>query len=299
MGANKLKKFKNKKISIALVLLIAVIPFFTTAEDTDSDMLVHLKGLRMSTDFAESPEQDGRIREMEVEALSIGTIAGSYYASKKINELLDKRASYLDVTFDFHDSVISYKGAYILPPVISERKNDTEIVGGKTFTVKRQVYSMETSPRFVYEVPTWRNYLLLTPVKPQQPDNSLLPRSKDEVALWEKNIEKGWSTGVRQAIYVVNGRYAKLTRDLVGLDRYHLLVAAKIVSEPVIKHSYTPVSGGGYEMSIEDSVVEIQVNPLLNTDRFNWQSIPRLPDVSGLFPRGIFSETDLEIANDE
>lgn len=292
----------NVSLFFHFMLCCAFISYstFTYASSSDdADMLDHLKGMRMTTDMSESPSQDGRVREMEAEAISLGVIAGSYYASKKINELLNKRASYLDVTFDFQDSIIAYKGAFILPPVISERKNDTEIIGGKTFTVKRQVFSMESEPRFVYQIPTWRNYLLLTPVKPKQPDSSLLPRSKEEVSIWESNVEKGWNTGIRQAIYVVNGRYAKLARDLVGFDRYHLLVAAKVVSEPVIKHSYTPVSGGGYDLSIEDSVVTIDINPLLNTDRFNWQSIPRLPDVSGLFPRGIFSESDLELENNE
>lgn len=289
------------RTSINFVLLFASTLYSLNVYSASDDeaMLTHLQNLKMSDNYPESPEQDGRIREMEVEGFAVGTLAGSYYASKKINQLLDKRSSYLDVTYDFKDSVISYKGVYILPPVISERKNDTEIIGGKVFLAKRQVFQMETSPRFVYQPPTWRNYLLLTPAKPQQPDNSLLPRSKKEVEIWKRAVDKGWNTGIRQAIYVVNGRFAKLSRDLIGLDRYHLLVAAKVISEPIIKHSYTPVSGGGYELNLDDSVVEIKVNPLLNTERYKWQSIPRLPDVSDLFPRGIFSEADLELANDE
>lgn len=272
---------------------------YASGDKGDSDLLNSLKSMKMSDDVVESPEQDGHIREMVVEAESVGTRAGAYYAAKKINAWLNARASFLDVTYDFSDSVIAYKGVYILPPSISERKDDTEIIGGKTFVVKRQVFAIESEPRFVYEVPTWRNYLIIAPGKPEQPATALLPRSKSEIELWQAAVDKGWSTGVKQAIYVVNGRFAKMARDIVGFDRYHLLVAAKVVSEPKIKHKYTPVSGGGYELSIEDSVVEIVVNPLLNTDRYRWQSIPRLPDVSGLFPRGIFSLSDLEVENDE
>lgn len=292
----------NIKLSIAAVLglwLLGSFPVVASEADSDKALLTHLKGLKMADDVVESPSQDGRVREMLVEALSVGTLAGSYYASKKINEMLNAESRYFDLSYDFSDSVISYKGAFILPPAVSERKDQTEIIGGKIFVVKRQVFSMDTTARFVYEIPTWRNYLLLTPPKPELPDNSLLPRSKDEVKQWEQAVEKGWKTGVKQAVYVVNGRFAKMARDLIGYDRYHLLVAAKALSEPKIKHTFTPVSGGGFELSIEDSVVEIVVNPMLSTDRYNWQSIPRLPDVSGLFPRGIFSVTDLGIENDE
>ena len=42
------------------------------------------------------------------------------------------------------------------------------------------MYTILAGPRFVTATPTWENYLLTAYAKPDIPDNSLLPKNKEE-----------------------------------------------------------------------------------------------------------------------
>lgn len=279
-------------IAVSSILLLLK-PVLAVADD--SYMLTQLQNLKMVDEVVASSTSKGEARFLEAEAFRVGNHAGAYWASKQINEMLNSMANYLDITFNFQDSVIYYKGLIIVPPVVEELNNYTQVSGsfGKEFRVARKRYQIKSEPRFTIELPTWRNYLLLSPQKPTPPSSALLPKTRAEQEVWKAKVKEGWETGLQQSIYRVNSRFFGMTRDLVGMDLYHLLKVAKVVSEPIIDHNYEPVSGGGYDLSIDYSIVRIEVSPQLNANRYAWLSIPQLPDVNDLHPRGIFTASDL------
>jgi hypothetical protein len=96
----------------------------------------------------------------------------------------------------------------------------------------------------------------------------------------------GYEVGIKQVEQVTTMRFARLTRDIIGMKRFELLKQRNVVSDIKIADAYYPVSGGGNRMNIKESRVSIEVNPQLNANRWNWETIPRLADVTDLFPNG-------------
>ena len=241
--------------------------------------------------YEKSIEDAGRQQEISVirdEAMTIGTQAGYYYAVNEINTRLESRRQYLD-QIDFKPLLIKQDRYYILPPVIKE-DNGRKMIrdSGRYLRLIDQSYYLETEAKFVLSPPTWRDYLLLSAPVPNEPTEAWLPQDDQEQKIWDEALEQGFNTGIKQAQLTLRNKIAKLTSDYLGLIRYRILEEKNMVSSPQIKETYAPIVGGGQRLIIEDSTVKIQVHPQLNNNRYSWEVIPQLPDVSHLFPDEIY-----------
>ena len=59
-----------------------------------------------------------------------------------------------------------------------------------------------------------------------------LPRTKQEVAYWNKWVAEGWADGEKQAVEIFLADLGRLERDIVGMARYRVLLRAGLVEPP-------------------------------------------------------------------
>jgi defect-in-organelle-trafficking protein DotC len=221
---------------------------------------------------------------MLAEAMSLGTQGGSYWASQQISQYLSDHSHILD-KINFKPLVIEYPQYYVLPVVVTEDDGRSRISEkGKVMRILGKSFFIESEPKLLVSIPSWRDYLYVDAMPPNAPHEAYQKYIDKYPTIWVNGIKQGWNVGLEQAVYTIETRISRLTRDYIGLVRYHLIKDQNIISGPIIKEVYRPVSGGGNELSIEDTIVEIEISPQLNTNRFNWNMVPQLPDVSHLFP---------------
>lgn len=274
------------KCVIALAFL-ALSPFsYANNDDKHLQSLLDFKEVRT---VKLSSEETERLRILRAKAHTVGLQSGAYYASNKIRERLDKMSVKLDAIYDFSrlGVVRPYKGAFVVNPVISEMEKTIALSpDSRSFIVRDQTFVITKDPFMALTAPSWRSYLTFNVEPPQIPDDMLKPKTPEEISAWREEMLIGYEIGINQAVEVTVMRFARLTRDIVGMQRFDLLRQRKVVSDIRIADAYYPVSGGGNRMNINESRVSIEINPQLNTNRWDWEIIPRLADVSDLFPNG-------------
>lgn len=250
-----------------------------------NELLSRYQNMRPRDEFSERSEALNIVRE---EAMSIGTQAGLYWAASEINQMLLDH-SYLLNEIDFAPLLIDKRRYFIIPPVITEDEG-TRVLSttGRSIRLIDKTYRIEREPRFALEPPTWHDYLLISVSPPNRPAEALLGSDADEIRAWEQGVADGWDIGVEQALLTHQNKVMQLTNDYQGMIRYHILLTQNMVSSPQINESYQPIAGGGRRLVIEESNVEITVNPSLNSNRYSWEVVPQLPDISHLFPDSIY-----------
>lgn len=274
-------------IRLLVVLTLSFISSMTYANDDASlNALLNFKETRA----VKVNEQDvERLKILRAKAHTLGIQSGAYYASNKIMTNLESISHKLDTVYDFGRIGIAkpYKGAYIINPVVAE--TDTSIMlspDSRSFIVRDQTFLIAKEPFLALAPPSWRTYVTFSAEKPQVPNDLIKPKTPEEISAWKKEMLAGYEVGIRQVEQVTALRFARLTRDIVGMMRFELLKQRNIISDIRIADAYYPVSGGGNRMNVNESRVSIELNPQLNSNRWNWETIPRLTDVSDLFPNG-------------
>lgn len=274
-------------IKFAFAFAVSLAAFTTVAEQDPS--------LQVLLDFKETREV--RVNEADVERLKVlkakahtlGIQSGAYYASKKIRDNLESMSIKLDSIYDFGRLGLAkpYKGAYIVNPVIAEL-NKTIMMSpdSRSFIVRDQTFIIAKDPYLSLVPPNWRTYITFAVEPPQIPTDLIKPKTAEEIKVWRTEMLAGYEVGIKQVEQVTTMRFARLTRDIIGMKRFELLKQRNVVSDIKIADAYYPVSGGGNRMNIKESRVSIEVNPQLNANRWNWETIPRLADVTDLFPNG-------------
>jgi hypothetical protein len=229
-------------------------------------------------------EDENSVNLMYDEALSLGNQGGMYWASQQISTYLGDHEHILN-RVDFSPLVITYPQYDILPVVVLEDDGRKLISDeSKVMRILGKTYFIDSEPKLVMNVPTWRDYLYVDAEPPKEPHKSYELLIEKYPDIWMKGIKAGWDIGIEQAIYTIQTRISRMTRDYIGYVRYHLIKEANMISSPIVNEVYRPVSGGGNILSIEDTLITIEIAPKLSTDRYNWKALPQLPDTSHLFP---------------
>ena len=217
-----------------------------------------------------------RAPAMRDAALSYGARAGLAWTSRGINEQLRSRAAELTKTYDFNRVLIRTPSqASIMPPVISEAKETYETAdAGKTLRVADTVYEIVEQARFVPVAPLWHSYLVRSYTAPENPPDSLLPKSDGERDAWKHWVTEGWNMGIKQAQEIFEADLRRLERDFLGMVRYKALLEEGKVSAPVVAEGNLGVTGNGTDMRVNDRALRITKDPLLQTPSNNWQASP-------------------------
>lgn len=287
-----LSKFAQSSVAVLLVCNISsnafasenasgIYDYFYNIEqggfDDSSEYVSSKKSLRGSSLIS---------RGRDVEARSIGTQAGKYWAQNEIKESLKYGYDKLDNVFDISPYLERYGQYYVMPPVITESKGHKfyKDSSHQSFTIADRAFFIRSEPRFVDVIPTWRDYVKFNAKKPQIYSKSLLPQTSEEKEKWKENFDLGWDDGIKSAILNFDLQLARFTYDSIGIQRYQILKQAGFISELEYSTSTQPVSGDDQMMYIGNKFVSIKVKPTLEHDYRQWRMIPELPVLELLVP---------------
>lgn len=207
-------------------------------------------------------------------ALSIGAKAGLDRRSHEIQNDLESMAPALDKMFNFAPMLLP---GNVLPPVIVDGKDNMKADGDSILRISEHVYRIEAGAKLVTSLPSWRNYLSFGGLQTriEKPSDAVMPKTSQEKELWKQEVTEGWKLGVEQADSIYRTNLARLKRDFNGMILYRELLAAKMVSLPVVATANLGVTGNGKEMNVDDRIYRITVNPTLQTDASKWNAVIR------------------------
>ncbi|MBM4211265.1 MAG: type IV secretion system protein DotC [Gammaproteobacteria bacterium] len=194
-------------------------------------------------------------------ALSYGAQSGLKWQSQKIADTLNHYSRELDTIYDFNFLLMYGK---VLPPVIEESYLTYNIANAKEVRLADKEVKIIRQARFVSNAPTWHDYIDISYEKPKPPPLALVPQSKEELAIWQSEVEEGWKQGVAQAKDNFSVALRYLNRDFIGMTAYYTLYAQNMISSPVTTSTKLGITGDENTMRIGDQVLRITALSKLN-----------------------------------
>lgn len=259
-------------LAILLSLLVAACSSPSSQQMGDMDTLAGLQAMANTRkSSARSMPNNNKIREMALRetALSLGAQSGLASRAKYIDEQLLRQTHNLDKIFDFNSLVLEHN---ILPPVLLEGRKTLNLADLQSIRISDRTYRVAKQAHFITTPPNWRQYLWMDYQKPEYPHISLLPKTKEECAIWKTTVAKGWGQGVEQANTILEENVARIKEDFSGMILYRKLLAMNMVSPPYVSNTELGVTGDGEEIHIDDRVLRIVALPALNTNSDEWRA---------------------------
>lgn len=215
----------------------------------------------------------GRMDMLKTAALTYGAQGGLAARSFAINEMLRRYEAQLDSTFDFGALVLPVDAGQTLmrPPIVSAAQMAFALGdGGQVARETSCIYEITREARLASTPPNWRTYLVRSWAKPRRPTDAALPRTKQEVAYWNKWVAEGWADGETQAVEIFLSDLGRLQRDMVGMARYRVLLRANLVEQPKLAFKTQRADGGRDSLHIGDLVIRITDQPGLQGNPGQW-----------------------------
>lgn len=210
-----------------------------------------------------------RAQSLRETALSLGARGGLSERAQFVNGTLLNYEPLLAHIFKFYGLMLDDN---VLPPVMVEARNTLNLAGGDALRIADRQYKILSQARFVTAAPSWREYLWMNFDIPELPDQSLLPRTKPERIVWERDIQEGWVAGLKQADVIFRENIARLVRDVNGMILYRKLLSQNMVSEPYIGALNMGITGDGTDMTVNDRVLRITAFPQLQANSSEWKT---------------------------
>jgi len=263
-----------RKLTIVLMALLVAAcgPARNTQQVGNTETLAGLQAMSNTKNkVIKNMPTTSKIREMALKetALSLGAQAGLAYRAKYIDDQLVKQTRNLDTIYDFRALVLEHN---VLPPVLLEGRNTLNLADTQTIRVSDRTYKVSKQAHFITTPPDWRQYLWMDYQKPDYPNTTLLPKSKEERQIWSCYVEKGWEKGVDQANTILEESIARIKEDFIGMILYRKLLAMNMVSPPYVSNTELGVTGDGDEIHIDDRVLRITALPALNINSEEWRA---------------------------
>lgn len=208
-------------------------------------------------------------------AISYGFQGGLYITMKMIIDRLEDKMERAPL-IDFR-AIMVYQDGFLMLPAKVTVQNGMEVITESAARRSAYIPRIERQPRFVSVIPTWRDYFTVKLTPPEINRNSILPKTSEEQSVWREKVSEGWKEGVEQAYKNYEKRLRRMEDDYKGYLTYHILREHNMITEPTFSSNYYAVTGGGSKMSIDEVMVEVDVNPSLVSNRDAWESISRLP----------------------
>ncbi len=210
-----------------------------------------------------------RIQALRDTALSVGARGGLAWRAAQMNTVLLRHENMLYRLFNFNAMLLDKN---VLPPVLTEGRNTLSLGGNDTIRIADRTYQILHQAKFVTAPPSWREYLWLNFAPPENPDRTLLPKTREESIIWKKYIEDGWRAGIQQAELIFKENIGRLKRDYEGMIRYRTLLAQNMVSPPFVAELEMGITGGGSDLTINDRVLRITAFPTLQNNGQAWKT---------------------------
>lgn len=212
-----------------------------------------------------------RLRFLSETATLVGAQGGLAWRSEQINCILKRQQQLLDEVYNFRALMLKDD---IRPPVLEEGRFELNTEGAcDTIRAADQIFRIVADPCFVTAPPDWREYLMMKFCQPEQPDITLLPKSKEEAGVWNCYVHIGWQQGIEQANQIFGENLLRLKRDYNGMALYRKLLAQNMVTPPYVAKTELGVTGTERELRINDRILKIAATSRLNTDSDTWKPV--------------------------
>ena len=220
---------------------------------------------------------DIRLDALKEAAMSYGARGGLAWRTFEISKELERRQSFLDRVYDFRSLLIAApSGLLIEPPVVSEGQNAMIIENqGQKAAIAERIYKINAKAKIVSASRTWRQYLRRDWGTVEPPPNILRPKNAEERKVWRRYVEKGWDNGIDQANRTFERDLSRLQSDFRGMVRYRRLLAKGMISPPYALQVNRGITGGGRQMRVGDSAVQITGQSQLITGADQWRPVSR------------------------
>ena len=218
--------------------------------------------------------EPGRAAMLRTAALTYGAQGGLAARSFAINDMLRRHVAELDSTYDFGALVLPVGSGRTLmrPPVVSAAQMAFALGdGGQVARETSCIYEITRDAQLASTPPNWRVYLVRVWAKPARPNDGALPRTRQEVAFWDKWVAEGWAEGEKQAVDIFLADLGRLERDIVGMARYRVLLRARLVEPPRVTFRNARVEGGRDSLHVGDRTIRITDQPGLQGNPRRWQ----------------------------
>ncbi len=224
-------------------------------------------------DEPESGLEAGRAETLRQSGTQYGAQGGLAGRSFAINEMLRRYEPQLDGAYDFRPLVLpTGTGQTLLkPPIVTEAQMAFALGdGGQVARETSCIYQITRAAELTSAPPNWRSYLVRNWGRPPRPADAALPRTKAEVAYWNKFVAEGWADGEKQAVDIFLSDLGRLQRDIVGMARYRVLLRAGLVEQPRVAFQNRRVEGGRDQMRVGDTTIRITDQPGLQANSRRW-----------------------------
>jgi defect-in-organelle-trafficking protein DotC len=262
---------RNTIIGVVTILLTACSQT-TNTQVGDTESLAGLQAMsNTNRGDSRTKASTGHIREMALKetALSVGAQSGLAWRAKYIDEQLVKQSRHLDTIYDFNALVLEHN---VLPPVLVEGRNLLNMADTQSIRISDRTYKVLKQAHFITTAPNWRQYLWMDYQKPDYPNVTLLPKTKEERQIWSTYVAKGWENGIDQANIILEESIARIKEDFTGMILYRKLLAMNMVSPPYVSNTELGVTGDADEIHIDDRVLRITALPALNINSNEWRA---------------------------
>ena len=142
--------------------------------------------------------EPGRAEMVRTAALTYGAQGGLAARSFALNEMLRRYQAQLDSAYDFHTLVLPVGSGQTLmrPPIVSAAQMAFALgEGGQVARETSCIYQITREAQLASTPPNWRAYLVRIWAAPRRPTDGVLPRTRQEVAYWNKWVAEGLGAG--------------------------------------------------------------------------------------------------------
>jgi defect-in-organelle-trafficking protein DotC len=218
--------------------------------------------------------EPGRADMVRTAGLTYGAQGGLAARGFALNEMLRRYQAQLDSAYDFRTLVLPVGSGQTLmrPPIVSAAQMAFALGdGGQVARETSCIYRITREAQLASAPPNWRLYLARTWAPPRRPTDGVLPRTKQEVAYWNKWVAEGWAQGEKQAVEIFLSDLGRLERDIVGMARYRVLLRGGLVEPPKMAFRRRAVEGGRDSLHVGDQTIRITDQPGLNGNSRRWK----------------------------
>lgn len=221
-------------------------------------------------------ESDPRKEAIYQEALMYGTQSALHARSYQLNKFLEDNAKYYSKVFNFQPLLL--EGGRVIPPIVIEAERLFAHEDKYTLRTVNKSYTILEQAKVINTPLIWQKFFDYYITKPNMPDARLLPLNEIEDSYWEKGILEGWKIGTNQANSIFLESLKKLSRDYVGMVRFHLMLKQNLITYPITTTTNLGVTSSENTLNIGESIFEITQLPDFNMDLDSWRALPQMKD---------------------
>ena len=225
-------------------------------------------------------EEDSHVHHNSLSeaAMIYGAQSGLAWKSKRINRILQKNSSKLDLIYDFNALLMKDN---LVPPVVEIAHDTVNAPDYESIRSSEAEIRIVKPASLVTTAPNWRNYLIMSYKMPPKINPSIYPTTLQEKEMWEKGVAKGWYKGVEQAQDMFEQSLSILNRDFKGMVLYHTLLLQNMITSPYAATASLGITGDQTAMRVNDKVTRITAQAALNASGFSeWDPVIEIDEAS-------------------